>query len=80
MKYKDAIVYRFEELCKEKCISWNRLAFLSGVTPSTIYSLLNAKRKKIDSSTLKKLCDGLGISIKEFHDNNIFEELDPEIE
>ena len=80
MKYKDAIVERFELLCKERSISYTRLANLAGVTPSTVYSLLNPERRDISSNTVKKLCDGLELSITDFYDCDLFRNLPPEIE
>ena len=76
---KDAIVRRFQELCAEHDISYIQLAQQAGVTPSTIYSMMNAERKEVRISTIKKLCDGLNISIKEFFDSELFEDLPQEI-
>jgi transcriptional regulator with XRE-family HTH domain len=58
----------------------NALANLCGVPPSTIYSMLNAKSKNPGIVTIQKLCDGLGISLREFFDDPLFEGLDPIIE
>lgn len=58
MGIKDAIVLRIKELCKQKGIKFNTLATDSGVTPSTVYSLLDEQRRDIGVVVLKKLCDG----------------------
>ena len=76
---KDAIVLRIKELCSQKGIKYNTLATNSGVTPSTVYSLLDERRKDIGVIVLKKLCDGLDISIAEFFDTEIFRDLEQEI-
>ena len=47
MGIKEAIVIRIKKLCIEKNIAFNTLAILSGVTPSTVYSLLDNSRKDI---------------------------------
>jgi Predicted transcriptional regulators len=80
MKYKDAVVLRFVELCNERGISFTEMARLAGVTPSTVYSMLKKERRKVDGGTIKKLCDGLEIDMVEFHDCTIFKDLPPEIE
>lgn len=80
VKVKDAIVERFQQLCAERGISYTELARLAGVTPSTVYSMLQPERRDISAVTIKKLCDGLDISIADFFDNDIFRNLPPEIE
>lgn len=79
MGIKDAIVLRIKEICKQKGIKYNTLATNSGVTPSTVYSLLNEERRDIGVVVLKKLCDGLDISISDFFDSDIFRNLEQEI-
>ncbi len=80
MKIKAAIVLRFQSLCKERGIRYNQLANLSGVTPSTVYSMMDESRKDLSVITVKKLCDGLGLSISEFFDDEIFLHLEQELE
>ena len=80
MHIKEAIIMRFQELCKHKNIKSNELATISGVTPSTVYSMMDSRRKDLSVLTIKKLCDGLDISIKEFFDSDLFsDELEQEI-
>ncbi len=79
MRMKEAIVKRFQQLCRERNIKYNELATLSGVTPSTVYSMMDEERKDISVITVKKLCDGLDISIPEFYNDAIFEHLEQEI-
>ena len=79
MGIKNAVVMRIKELCKEKGIKFNTLATESGVTPSTVYSLLDESRKDVGILVLKKLCDGMGISITDFFDSDIFRNLEQEI-
>ena len=61
-KVKDAVALRFKELCEERNISPNALAVRSGVTPSTVYSMLDSSQQSVTVPTVKKLCDGLGIT------------------
>jgi len=79
MSVKEATVKRIEQLCKQKGIAFNELATLCGVTPSTIYSVLNPKRKNISLSTVKKICDGFEITLGEFFTSCIFDTLEQEI-
>lgn len=76
---KDAVAQRFKELCRERKLSVNALADLSGVTPSTVYSMLDEKRRKVQIDTIKILCDGLDITLGEFFSAPIFDELEQEI-
>ncbi len=79
MDIKDLIVKRFSELCKEKNIKINELANISGVTPSTAYSMMDEKRRDISIRTIKKFCDGLEITLGEFFSTEEFDELEQEI-
>lgn len=79
MSVKDVVVSRFLLLCRERGIAINELANLSGVTPSTVYSMLDARRREVSITTIKKLCDGLGITLGEFFSTKGFDELEQEI-
>lgn len=79
MDVKDVIAKRFQQLCRERNIRPNELATLSGVTPSTVYSMLNPVRRNISVVTVKKLCDGLGITLGDFFNTPEFDALDQEI-
>ena len=79
MYVKDAVAKRFQELCSERKIRINEMAGLSGVTPSTAYSMMDPSRRDISIVTIKKFCDGLGISLGEFFDAEIFNTLEQEI-
>ena len=68
-----------QDICNEKSIRFNELANRSGVTPSTVYSMMDSRRKDLSVSTLKKLCDGLEISIPDFFDSDIFKDLEQEM-
>lgn len=79
MSVKDAVANRFSSLCKERGIKTNELANLSGVTPSTVYSLLDERRRDVSIVTIKKLCDGLEITLGEFFSTPEFDSLEQEI-
>ena len=79
MKIKDAVAQRIIDLCKEKNIAINALGNISGVNPSTIYSILNTKSQNPGVVTLQKICDGLEISIRDFFDVELFDDIEQEI-
>lgn len=79
MFVKDAVAKRFSEICKERGIKPNELANISGVTPSTVYSLLDKRRRDVSIITIKKLCDGLEITLGEFFSSEEFSSLGQEI-
>lgn len=80
MTVKDAVAKRFEQLCEQRGIRPNELATLSGVTPSTVYSMLDPSRQRVSVTTVKKLCDGLGITLGYFFSCPLFDELEQEIQ
>lgn len=79
MKVKEAVEKRILELCDEHKIAVNSLANISGVSPSTVYSMLNQKSQNPGVVSINKLCDGLDISIREFFDSDLFDNLEQEI-
>lgn len=76
---KDAVVMRLQEILKERNMRVNELANLSGITPSTVYSMMDEKRKELTINVIKKLCDGLEMTLGEFFSSPIFDELDQEV-
>lgn len=79
MSVKDLVAKRFEELCKERNIKINELANISGVTPSTAYSMMDKSRRDVSIITIKKFCDGLEITLGEFFSTDEFDNLEQEI-
>ena len=79
MTVKEAVVVRFMEILKERNMRPNELANLSGITPSTVYSMLDSRRKELSINVIKKLCDGLDMKLGEFFNAPIFDELEQEI-
>lgn len=79
MSVKDVVVQRFQNLCLERNIKINELANLSGVTPSTAYSMIDPKRRDVSIVTIKKFCDGLEITLGEFFSTPEFDALEQEI-
>ncbi len=75
----DVIASRIRELCQERKITPNALSYISGVPQSTIKSILNNETKSPEVLTIKKLCDGLEITLGAFFSTKAFDELEQEI-
>lgn len=79
MNIGDAVKERILELCMQNNISVNKLCSLSGVTQSTINNIVSGRNHSTTISTIKKLCDGLGITIEDFFTSELFRNLEQEV-
>ena len=79
MTIGNAVRERILELCEINHITVNHLAAISGVTQSTLNNIVSGRNKSATISTIKKLCDGLGITIVEFFDTEAFRTLEQEL-
>ena len=79
MTVGDALRERILMLCNERNISLNKLSILSGVTQSTLNNIMSGRNHSATVSTVKKLCDGLNISVDEFFCSELFHDLEQEI-
>ncbi len=79
MNIGEAVKARILELCHKNDISVNKLSSMSGVTQSTVNNIVSGRNNSATISTIKKLCDGLGISIEEFFNSELFRGLEQEI-
>lgn len=79
MTVKDAVADRFRQICKDRNIKPNELANRAGITPSSVYSMLDPKRREISVNLVKKLCDGLDMTLGEFFSAPEFDDLEQEI-
>ncbi len=80
MGVKDVVAQRFRELCTERNMKLNELANSAGITPSTVYSMMDERRRDVSVVTIKKLCDGLDITLSEFFSTPAFDALEQEIQ
>lgn len=80
MTIDEAVRERILELCRERDITVNRLCTISGVTQSTVNNLVSGRNRSVTISTIKKLCDGLDITIQAFFDSPLFQHLEQEIQ
>ncbi len=79
MTLTDAIKMRISELCSTRNITLNKLANISGITQSTLNNIFHRDGNKPTVSTIKKICDGLEISLVDFFATDYFNELEQEI-
>lgn len=79
MNIGEAVKLRILDLCREKGITVNKLSTLSGVTQSTINNIVSGRNNSTTISTIKKICDGLEITVLDFFDCKLFENLEQEI-
>ena len=80
MKIGEAVKIRILELCNEQSITVNKLSIVCGITQSTINNITSGRNDSTTIATIKKICDGLEISIRDFFDSNVFNDLEQEIE
>lgn len=74
MKAQDTVVERINNLCKEKRMSYYALSYASAVPMTTLMHIVDKTTVNPGVITLSKLCDGLGITLKEFFDTPEFDD------
>lgn len=79
MTVSEAVVQRILNLCNDRNMTINKISNVSGVTQSTISDIVNHTTNNAGIATIKKLCDGFEISIREFFDDDVFEHLEQEV-
>ena len=79
MTIGEAVRQRIIQLCQEHDISINKLSSISGITQATVNNIVSGRNNSTTVSTIKKLCDGLGITINEFFQSDLFKNLEQEI-
>lgn len=80
MTLQQVIKLRILELCDNKEITINKLATICGITQSTLNNIINNRNKSVTVSTIKKICDGLDITLSEFFNTADFINLEQEIQ
>ena len=78
MDITTAVRERILALCQERKITINKLGTICGITQSTLENIVSG-RNGVTVVTLKKICDGLEISIVGFFDTEEFLALEQEI-
>ena len=75
----EAVRLRILALCKEKGITVNKLASISGITQSTLSNIIGGRNNSTTVSTVKKICDGLEITVQQFFEAELFRDLEQEV-
>ena len=78
MKLSEAMARKLNRICIEKNISINKLASMSCLTQSTVQNIVDGNSKNPKTLTIVRICDGLGISLKDFFDDKVFDNIDRE--
>ena len=79
MNTQETIAGRIRQLCREREVTPNGISIISGVPQATVKSILNGESKNPGTVTIKKLCDGFGITLGEFFSTPEFDALEQEI-
>lgn len=79
MTITEAVVKRIYELVDERQLTINRISTISGITQSTVSDIVNGATMNVKIATIKKLCDGLDISVRQFFDSPLFDDLEQEL-
>lgn len=80
MMIGEAVRKRIIQLCKERNLSINKLCMICGITQSTVNNIVSGRNNSVTISTIKKICDGLEISVLDFFDSDFFQDLEQEVQ
>lgn len=76
MKPNNAIIKRIQEICDEKGLNICDASLKGGMSPSAIYDLVKGRTKCSKVITVKRFCEGAGITLKDFFDRDYFNEVE----
>ena len=78
MKLNEAIVKRVEEICIENSSNVCDICLKGGMSPSAIYDICKGRTKSSKVITVKRFCEGAGITLAEFFKRDYFNDCDEE--
>lgn len=76
MYLSDAVRDRIKFYQQQKDMSLWKLFKASGVPMSTLAAFMNGRTELIKLHTLLHICEGFGITITEFFENDVFKEVE----
>ena len=76
MKLNDAIIQRIQEVCKEQNVNICEASLKGGISPAPLYDLIKGRTKCSKVITVKRFCEGAGITLSEFFDREYFNEME----
>lgn len=78
MQVCEATVKRIRELCRRDRLTLYALSYKTGMPPSTLKCIINGRSKNPGIVNIKKIAEGFDMSIREFYDSTLFDELEQE--
>ena len=72
----EAIKLRIIELLNENNLSAYKLSYKGGISPSNISDVLRGKVSEPTVSTILHICEGANITLKDFFDSKLFDEVE----
>jgi len=72
----EAIKLRIIELLNENNLSAYKLSYKGGISPSNISDILRGKVSEPTLSTILHICEGANISLKDFFDSELFDDVE----
>ena len=78
MTISDAVIAKIKKLCDERKITINKLSNMSGITQSTLENIVGGHSKNPKLLTIIRICDGVGITLKDFFSDPVFKHIDRE--
>ena len=79
MRISEAVKLRIWDLCQQNHITLNKLSTICGITQSTLNNIISGRNTTTTVSTIKKICDGLEITMLDFFSSPLFDNLEQEI-
>lgn len=76
MKMVKAIGTRLQEIMNEKEYNYYRIQRDGGVDRSTVADIVQSKYKKVVVNTLYSILQTMGVTMKEFFDSPLFDEIE----
>ena len=76
MELNDAIIKRIQEICAEKGVNVCDASLKGGISPSALYALIKGRTKCSKVITVKRFCEGAGITLSEFFDRDYFNDIE----
>ena len=79
MRTKEAIQSRIMEICHQESLTLNGLCCKCGITQSTLNNITCGRNNSATVTTIKKICDGVGMELPDFFNSDLFHNLEQEI-
>lgn len=76
MLLPEAIKLRIIELLDTNNLSAYKLSYKGGISPSNISDVLRGKVSEPTISTILHICEGANITLKDFFDSKLFDEVE----